>query len=315
MLSQEQYCKKVLENFGMLDADTAPTPLVNLLPKEADNDEDFDHTTYQSAIGSLMYLMMATRPDIAFAVSHLSQFCAKPKRSHFKAVKRVFRYLKGTIDQGVLLKLRPLPFNHSKKFNDLSIISGYTDADWGRDSNDQKSTGAYAFFVAGMLVSWTSKKQQFVATSTMQSEYAAASHATKEAIWLRNLVAEINFFAETHIPDLYQEDKATLCPITIFSDNQAAIRVAKASEYHKKAKHIDITVHFLRQRVRMGYIHMEFVRTREMPADFLTKPLLPEAFRRCKEAMGLENVEEEMVKEKGQEEKRDGVIQSGDKEE
>lgn len=141
---------------------------------------------------------------------------------------------------------------------------------------------AYAFFINGLLVSWAAKKQVFVSTLIMESEYVAAAQAAKEAIWLRFFLSELISKMTITIEGF---DKGQ--PTRILCDNEAAIRVAKNSENHKQAKHIDINYHFLRQRVHLKQIELEYVSTKEMAADFLTKPLTPEKFTKCRDQMGL----------------------------
>lgn len=137
---------------------------------------------YQKAIGSLMYIMLQTRPDIAFAVSTVSQFAQNPNSTHYNAVKRIFKYLAGSTDLGVTYGT-----------TDQGLV-GYTDADWGGCLNTRKSTGAYLFLLYGGPISWSSKRQQTVALSSTESEYMAETQATKEAIWLRHFLSEIGLF-------------------------------------------------------------------------------------------------------------------------
>lgn len=181
-LTQEHYIDRILAEFGMTDCSPQSTPLAGLLrPRNPDSDDPVDKPTdlkrYQRAIGRLMYLMLGTRPDIAFAVSHLSRFCADPTNLHWQAVKRLLRYLKGTKDN-------ILWFNGTAaKPKTSEDIYGFSDADWASDSYDRKSVGSYLFYYRGSVVSWASKKQTFVATSTMESEYVSAATACKEGIW------------------------------------------------------------------------------------------------------------------------------------
>lgn len=273
--SQEHYIEKLLEQWEMRNCEPVKTPMdKTYLAKRKPDENPADKHNYQSAVGSLMYLMMASRPDIAFAVSHLSKFCSDPSEKHWLAVKRLLRYLRGTSKLALLLGVK----------GRNSGVVGYTDADWASDSEDRKSVGAYLFFVCGSVVSWTAKKQAFVATSTMESEYVAAAQAAKEAIWLREFFGELTSKnPHLKVPGFTHEK-----PIEIFCDNQAAIRVAKNAEHHKKAKHIDISYQFLRQRVHLGHIRMTHISTKDMVADALTKPLTYDKFINCRDAMNLE---------------------------
>lgn len=281
VLSQARYTSTILKDFGMQDSRPVQTPIDKLCVKrDPESEPAFPAKQYQKAIGCLMYLMLGTRPDLSFAISHLSQFCADPAEKHWTAVKRVFRYLNGTIDHGLWLSpSRQTDFkNRVIVQNSGKTLEGYTDSDWA-SSHDRKSVGGYEFFFDGCLVSWASRKQTFVATSTMEAEYMAAANATKEAIWLANLTNELNSKAR-----LYLMPNA---PVKIFCDNQAAIRVSKNPEDHKRAKHIDISFHFLRQRVALGQVDLQYISTNEMAADYLTKPLTPQKFLRCRNKSGV----------------------------
>lgn len=275
-LSQSKYIADVLEEFHMDDCRPVSTPIDKLQSKRTNDDAIFDQKTYQKAVGSLMYLMLGTRPDIAFAISHLAQFCSDPAEKHWIAIKRVFRYLKGTAHH--CLYLSP---SRQAKFCDKinSTIHGYTDADWGA-SFDRKSVGGYEFYFNGCLVSWSSRKQTFVATSTMEAEYMAAANATKEAIWIANLTHKLN--AKAHL-NVISENR----PVKLLCDNQAAIRVSKNPEDHKRSKHIDLSFHFLRQRVELGQVDLQYVSTQKMAADYLTKPLAPAKFLNCRNMSGI----------------------------
>ena len=135
---------------------------------------------YRSAVGSLMYAMIATRPDLATAVSAVSQFLEVPGRNHWFAVKRVLRYLAGTVDSQLVLDGSILADSHA-------VLVGYCDSDWDGDLDTRKSTTGYCFFLGRSLVSWCCKRQPTVAVSVTEAEYVAAAFASKEAIWLRSL--------------------------------------------------------------------------------------------------------------------------------
>lgn len=313
-LTQEHYVKKILAMYDMSGCAEAPTPLTQLFAKKKEKDKPTTKSIYQSCIGSLMYLMLGTRPDIAFAVSHLSSFCADPSDNHWNAVKRVLRYIKGTANLGLHLGGNHSHFNRLRHAHgNISPVYGFTDADWASDQVDRRSVSTYQFFFKGSLISWASRKQTFVATSTMESEYVAAAHGAKEAVWMRSIVDELNTLAHLKIPKLkgnytqsFTRDRthldrdenivtrfegSRLKPITtIFADSEACIRVAYNPELHKFAKHIDINYHFLRQRVRMDYIRMAHVTTHDNIADYLTKNLTPEKFKACREDSGIKIV-------------------------
>ena len=135
--------------------------------------EEMKNVPYQSAVGSLMYAMLGTRPDISFAVGAVSQYSSNPGELHWRAVKRIFRYLKGTVGHS-------LEYKRSDK-----IVHGYSDADWAGNIDNRRSTTGYAFLMNGGAVSWASKQQPTVALSTTEAEYMALAQATKEAVWIR----------------------------------------------------------------------------------------------------------------------------------
>jgi hypothetical protein len=201
---------------------------------------------YREAIGSLMYASVATRPDITFAISYLSQFLENPGRVHWEAVKRVLRYLSGT-------KTHALTYG-----NEHHDIIGFTDAD-GASQEHRHAISGFAFLIDGGAVSWASKKQELITLSTAEAEYVAATHAAKECIWLRRLTG----------PMFGPPSK----PTTLFCDNQAALRLAEDDNYHARTKHIDIRYHFVRQTITNKQITMVYCPSEDMTADILTKPL------------------------------------------
>jgi hypothetical protein len=193
-----------------------------------------------------MYAALGTRPDISFAVSFLAQFMQNPGRPHWEAVKRVFRYLKGT--KGTCLVIG----------GSQGGLEAYSDADWASQEHRHSISG-YVFTIDGGAVSWSSKKQPIVALSTTEAEYIAATHAAKEALWIRAFLADIARPLEK--------------PITIHLDNISAISITKNDEFHPRTKHIDIRYHFIRHATREGLIHVDYVPTDDMAADMFTKAL------------------------------------------
>ena len=192
-------------------------------------------------VGSLIYAAMATRPDIAQAVGTVSKFNSKPSEAHFTAVKRIFRYLRGTSD----LTLR------YQRQEDGSLV-GYSDADWAGDCDDRRSTTGNVFLMAGGAISWLSKKHAIVALSRSEAEYVALSFATQEAVWLRKLLSELG---------------DSLLPVVIKEDNQGAIAIAKNPIVHTRTKHIDIRYHYIREAVQNKEIELEYCPSEEMIAN------------------------------------------------
>lgn len=245
---QQGYARKVLDRFNMTDCNAVSTPLDNsqkLGEFEADGEIDFP---YREAVGSLMYLAVATRPDISFAVGSVSRYLEKPAAAHVNAVKRILKYVKGTMDMGIRFE----------GGNDLHFC-GYSDADYAGDVTTRRSTSGYVFMFGGSVISWGSERQKSVALSTTESEYMAASHAVKELVWLRNLLCEL-------------QQKKLDAP-TFYMDNQSAIRLVKNPEFHKRTKHIDVRYHFIREKFEDGIFKLEYVQTDDQAADIMTKAL------------------------------------------
>src|ERR1700733_11109047 len=153
-------------------------------PKTQEEEEDMSRVPYESVVGSLMYAMVCTRPDIAHAVGVLSRFMSKPGKEHWTIVKQVFRYLRGTSDYGLCYQGRP-------GLDRVLGIHGFVDVDWVGDLDQRRSTSGYVFNLFGGAISWMSKKQSIVALSTTEAEYMAATHARKETIWLQRLCSSM----------------------------------------------------------------------------------------------------------------------------
>ena len=233
------------------------------------NEEDacFDRERYQSAVGSLLYLSTKTRPDISYAVGVVARFSAKPTNIHWSAVKRIFRYLNGTTNLGLLYKHQ----------TDVGLY-GYSDADYAGDRNDRKSTSGYVFLISGGAISWKSKKQSCVALSTAEAEYMALASTIQEAIWLRQLLS-----------NLHQNKPNTSEATTIFEDNQSAIWMARNQQCHGQSKHIDVKYHFVREKVSEGVIELRYCDTTNMLADMFTKGLNGPQFKKLKKGIGMIN--------------------------
>jgi len=254
-ISQTSYINSLLQKFGLDQANPVTTPMdPNVkLDDFGNNEESTDDkisTSYATLIGSLMYLAIATRPDIAFTVNRLAQFSSNPKPAHWTAVKRIFRYLKGTRNYALTYGGDDIELNQ-----DLNI---FCDADWA-SSHDRKSTSGYVITIAGGAVAWSSKKQTTVALSTPEAKYVTATHVVKQVLWHRSLLTELGI----PIPDTS----------TIFSDNQSTCAIAHHPEFHARTKHIDIAFHFLRDFVQDGIIDVVYIRTDLNLADLFTKGL------------------------------------------
>src|SRR5437667_7876310 len=214
-------------------------------------------------VGSLMYAMLCTRPDLAYAIQQLSQFNSNPTNAHFQAAKRVFRYLQGTQMTSLV---------YSKHTDDIKCVQAYCDADYAADG-DRKSISGSLFTLAGSPISWQAKKQTTVAQSTVESEYAAMAHTAKEMIWLQYLLQDLGM-------SKYE-------PKVLFCDNQGAISLAKNPTHHAKTKHVDVQLHFIRDHVEKGTIKIEYCPTEDMLADIMTRGLAKDRHVRLLGLMGL----------------------------
>jgi hypothetical protein len=208
-----------------------------------------------------MYAMLGTRPDLCLSISLLSRFQNCASNLLHNLLKRLLRYVKGT------LKLKLI-----YKRNHVGRIIGYADADWGGDTTDRKSTSGFCFFVNGCIVSWGSKKQSTVALSSTEAEYISLSLCVSEACFLVNMLRELNYFCEKR--------KAV-----IFEDNQSTIRCCNSLEQIKRIKHLDIKFHFIKEKIRDGTVEIRYINTREQVADILTKPLNKATFERLRQKM------------------------------
>ena len=225
-------------------------------PEDVHNQQE-----YQAIVGSLLYLSTKTRPDIAYAVSNVARFCARPTKQHWVALKRILRYLKGTVNYG-LVYLE----------SDKNPLIAYSDADWVGDTTDRKSTSGYVFMLAGAAISWRSSKQTCVAISTAEAEYIALSATVQEALWLQQLTS-----------DLFGP-KIQECT-TILEDNQSTIALAKNQSTHGRTKHIDIKYHFIRDHVEARRVRLLYCPTENMLADMFTKGLSTKRFEKLRQLL------------------------------
>ncbi|KAK4352611.1 hypothetical protein RND71_028129 [Anisodus tanguticus] len=262
-LSQSHYIERVLDKFKYLNFNVAKTPIdvsFALQKNEGESDSQLD---YARVLGSLMYIMNCTRPDIACAISKLSRFTSNPNQTYWMAMKRVLGYLKHTQTYAL----------HYNKYP--AVIEGYSDANWITGSSEVKSTSGYIFTVGGGAVSWKSSKQTCIARSTMESEFIALDKAGEEAEWLQNFLEDIPFWPKP------------LAPICIHCDSQAAIGRAGSVIYNGKSRHIRRRHYTVRQLLSSGVITIDYVKSRDNVADPLTKGLSREGVSRSSMGIGL----------------------------
>jgi hypothetical protein len=270
-LDQEQYLLGVLRKFGMeaVKYRRRGTPMrdyENLMPTQL-KEERHDANEYQQVIGSLMYAMVHTRPDIAFALGKLSQHMQDPSERHWTYLKALMRYVRSSL----CLRLR---FGRGRN-PDLAV---YTDADWAGQKSDRKSTSGGVAMLYGGPVCWLSKVQRSVATSSTESEYIAQSTNAKTTQWLAQILRDIGCL------ELIGEDGKT---VQMLADNQGAIALAKNPHLHERSRHIDICHHYIRDLVQRGRVKIKYIPTAEMVADGFTKPLERTAFEKFKDQLGM----------------------------
>ncbi|KAI3824783.1 hypothetical protein L1987_06254 [Smallanthus sonchifolius] len=264
-LKQSGYAKKILNAVGMLDCNPSKWPMEPKLQLTKDeNGEAVNPTDYRRLIGSLRYLLH-TRPDLGYSTGVLSRFMEKPRISHFKAMKQVLRYVKGTVGYG--LKFR--------RGGDGKLL-GYSDSSHGLDVEDRKGTTGMVFYYSNNLVTWASQKQQTVALSSCEAEFMAATAAACQSLWLRNLVSDLT------------GEKAQ--QVTLLVDNISAIALMKNPVFHGRSKHIDTKYHFIRECVEQGQIHVQHVSGELQKADILAKALPRVKFREMRALMGIEDL-------------------------
>ena len=268
-LSQTNYIDNVLTRFGMMDCKSVATPMDPGLRLTKSTKEEAPEETmqmkavpYLEAVGSLMYIMLGTRPDISFAVGVVSRYSSDPRPEHWTAVKRIMRYLRGTRD----LALQYVG-------GGPVVPIGYSDADWGSDHETRRSTTGYVFLINSGAVTWQSKRQPTVALSSTEAEYMAACEAAREAVWLRALLADMG----------YEQQHATV----LHCDNRGCMALAKNPTLHARTKHIAMRHHFIREKVESGEIKQVYCPTEDMVADLLTKGLGRDKHEAFAGAMGL----------------------------
>ena len=267
-IDQQAYTEGILTRFQMHNSKPKGTPLpegIHLEKGAKDyKSEAQQRTYYQQMIGSLIYLMIGTRPDIAWAVSRLSQYMQEPTIEHVEAAKHVFRYLRQTTE----FKIRYQGAGNSG-------LIGYSDADWGENRDNRRSTTGFVFLMADGAVTWTSRMQKTVARSSTEAEYMALSEACSEVAWLTSLQSEIGY--------------AQTAPTPLVSDNQGGIFLAVNPAHDRRLKHVDIRYHFIREFVESKRVDITYISTDDMVADILTKSLGRVKFEYHRQGLGLSN--------------------------
>ena len=286
-INQSTYIKHAVKLLGMSDCAPVKTPMDSNVQlrkdvyKQGNEWVAYEATSeekggFQSIIGTLLWVACQTRPDIAHAVSKCSRYAANPSPDHDSAVKRIIKYLAGTAELG--LRYGP---NGATEGAGGALI-GYTDSAYADCLDTRSSTSGYIFFLWNGPISWSSKRQTSVSTSTAEAEYVGQCLASKEVTFLVQALKEVGYKGEFTSPK-----GSDIRPAKILADNQAAIKMGSNPINHPRAKHIDVAYHFVRDKVEKGAIELEYINTEHMVADGLTKPLNPVKFLTSRSAMGL----------------------------
>ncbi|XP_019416448.1 PREDICTED: uncharacterized protein LOC109327748 [Lupinus angustifolius] len=247
-MHQKKYILEVLERFNLLKCNSADTPVeANLKLGACEEEAKVDGTVFRQLVGCLRFLCHS-RPEISFGVGLVSRHMSSPRHSHLFAAKRILRYLKGTLDHGVLF-----PYKKSETKQNALHLEAYTDSDWCGDQS--------------------SKKQDVVALSTCEAEYIAACNGACQGVWIQALMKELSL----------SNGEA----VEVKVDNQSAINLAKNLVFHGRSKHIETKFHYLRDQVAKGKIKLQHYVTNLQIADVLTKPLKIARFRELRDKMNV----------------------------
>ncbi|KAF5802908.1 putative RNA-directed DNA polymerase [Helianthus annuus] len=270
-LSQKTYIDRVLTRYNMQQCKPSVAPVVKgdvfgsfQCPTTEVEKEQMSQIPYASVVGSLMYAQVCTRPDIAYIAGMLGRYQTNPGLDHWKAAKKVLRYLQGTKD-----------YKLTYRRSDHLEVVGYSDSDFAKCKDDKKSTSGYIFMLAGGPISWKSHKQQLTTTSTMMAEYIAVYNATCHGMLLRNLITGLKIV------------NSISRPLKLYCDNSAAVSFSNSNSSTGAGLYLDTKYLFVRERVEENNLCIEYISTKDMLADPMTKGLPPKVFEEHVSNMGL----------------------------
>nr|XP_020168146.1 uncharacterized mitochondrial protein AtMg00810-like [Aegilops tauschii subsp. strangulata] len=263
-LHQRKYAHELLDRAGMLNCKPAATP-VDMKAKlsATDGTPASDAAFYRSIVGALQYLTL-TRPELQYVVQQVCLHMHAPRDVHWTAVKRILHYIRGAMDLGLTLRA-----------STATDLVAYTDADWDGCPDTRRSTSGYCIFLGPSLVSWSSKRQPTVSRSSAEAEYRAVANVVAECSWLRQLLHEL----------LCPVDKATV----VYCDNVFAVYLSAHPVHHRRTKHIELDIHFVRDQVALGHVRVLHVPTSQQFADIMTKGLSTTSFEEFRSSLCVSN--------------------------
>eukprot|EP00253_Pinus_taeda_P014314 PITA_14314 len=264
-LSQSTYACDILRHFHMEDCKPAPSPFQSGVKLSVScTSPEVDATLYRQLVGKLLYLTH-TRPDLSFVVGLVARFMQNPRESHWKAAKRILRYVRGTVQFGIHYNAKAAP-----------LLVGFTDSDWAGDPDDRKSTAGYVFTLGSGPITWACKKQAAISLSSAEAEYRGAVETSKEALWLRQILSELGF-EQQH-------------PTTLWCDNQSAIQLCKDPVQHQHSKHTELHMHFIRKLIHDHVLEVQYCSTDDQVADIFTKALTEAKVTKLRYMLGVQEV-------------------------
>ncbi|GJX92068.1 retrotransposon protein, putative, ty1-copia subclass [Tanacetum coccineum] len=269
-LNQSKYALESFKKYGIESSDPVDTPMVEKSKLDEDTQgKAVDPTHYRGMVGTLMYLT-ASRPDLTFAVCMCARYQAKPTEKHLHAVKRIFKYLRGTVNRGLWYP------------KDSSIaLTAYADADHAGCQDTRRSTSGSMQLLGDRLVSWSSKRQKSAAISSTEAEYIALSGCCAQVLWMRSQLTDYGLGFNK---------------IPMYCDNKSAIALCCNNVQHSRSKHIDIRFHFIKEQVENGVVELYFVNTEYQLADIFTKALGRERIEFLINKLGMRSFTPETLK-------------------
>ncbi|GJW41853.1 retrovirus-related pol polyprotein from transposon TNT 1-94 [Tanacetum coccineum] len=270
-LNQSKYALESLKKYGMESCDPVDTPMVEKSKLDEDTQgKAVDPTHYRGMVGTLMYLT-SSRPDLVYVVCMCARYQARPTEKHLHAVKRIFRYLRGTVNRGLW---------YSK--DSAIALTAFADADHAGCQDTRRSTSGSMQLLGDRLVSWSSKRQKSAAISSTEAEYIALSGCCAQVLWMRSQLTDYGLGFNK---------------IPMYCDNKSAIALCCNNVQHSRSKHIDIRYHFIKEQVENGVVELYFVRTEYQLADIFTKALCRERIEFLIDKLGMRSFTPETLKE------------------